>query len=199
MEDFNKKNIYDSDYLAQILRDGCACAFPTDTIPAIATSPDNAFKIWEIKQRPLEKPLILMGSDIDQLFNYISSEASSDAIQVAAKYWPGALTIVIPSFGLPLATLNPKGKSLGMRIPNSELARELLFKSGPLATSSANLAGSPSPRGIEDVVKSFPELPLLGPIPWPSSSEMASTIIKWEEKGKWKLVREGSCIPSEVR
>ena len=73
------------------------------------------------------------------------------------------------------------------------MARDLLIQSGPLATTSANLSGeSPVENALEASVQ-FPGIPILGPVPWPNSSGMASTVIEWNQ-GQWKLIRPGSVV-----
>ena len=75
---------------------------------------------------------------------------------------------------------------------------DFLKKSGPLATTSANFSGQcPSVKPLE-VAKCFPELPFLGPIPWPSSTGLASTLIAWDPSGDWQVLRKGAVIPERL-
>ena len=71
---------------------------------------------------------------------------------------------------------------------------EFLERSGPLATSSANLAGQSPALSEMEVNSCFPQLPLLGPLPWPKASGMASTLIRWQQPGKWQILRNGAVI-----
>ena len=54
-------------HLAKCLAEGQAVLFPTDTLPALASRPETAALLWRLKQRPADKPLILMGADLPQL------------------------------------------------------------------------------------------------------------------------------------
>ena len=78
-------------------------------------------------------------------------------------------------------------------MPALSLARDLLMKTGPLATTSANISGKSPVKDAFEASIQFPGIPILGPLPWPNSSGMASTIIKWD-KGKWDLIRSGSVV-----
>ena len=179
--------------LALKLRKGSLALFPTDTLPAICSYPKYSKKIWTIKKRPLNKPLILMGGCLDDLFEFVHPCAIEEGLKLAKIYWPGALTIVLPTIGNLSEHLNCHSNSVGFRVPALRLARDLLLQTGPLATTSANISGeAPVKDAIEAEIK-FPGIPILAPIPWPKSSGMASTVVEWE-KGKWNLLRPGSVV-----
>ena len=193
-----KKLIFDAIDLSSMLHEGSAALFPTDTLPALAGIPDRASQLWDIKRRPPKKPLILMGSSPSEVLQFTSFIALEDAEEMASLYWPGALTLILPASGWIVDALNPGGENLGMRVPDCEIAIELLSKSGPLATTSANLAGKSPSRNEKEASDCFPGLPLLGPLPWPASSELASTVILWKSRGSWQVLRKGAVIIPEV-
>ena len=179
--------------LASKLKKGSLALFPTDTLPALCSYPKYAKKIWTIKKRPLNKPLILMGGRCEDLFEFVKPCAIDDGLKMAKLYWPGALTIILPARGNLSENLNLNSNSLGFRVPALRLARDLLIRTGPLATTSANISGkSPVKDALEASIQ-FPGIPILSPVPWPSSSGRASTVIEWNE-GKWKLIRAGSVL-----
>ena len=179
--------------LALKLKQGSLALFPTDTLPAICSYPKYSQKIWTIKKRPLNKPLILMGGCLEDLFEFVKPCAIEDGLKMAKIYWPGALTIILPTVGNLSNYLNCNSNSLGFRVPALKLARDLLLETGPLATTSANISGkSPVKDALEASIQ-FPGIPILGPIPWPNSSGMASTVVDWNE-GKWKVIRAGSVL-----
>ena len=181
------------DDLSSRLKDGSLALFPTDTLPALCSYPKYSKKIWTIKKRPLTKPLILMGGCLEDLFKFVHPCAKEDGLTLAKIYWPGALTIVLPTIGNFADNLNCQSNSIGLRVPALKLARDLLMKTGPLATTSANISGdSPAKDALEASTK-FPGIPILAPVPWPNSSGMASTVISWE-KGTWNLLRPGSVV-----
>lgn len=183
--------------LAYKLREGSLAIFPTDTLPALGACPKYARKIWEIKKRPITKPLILMGACLDDLFEFVQPSAFEDGIKMAKNYWPGPLTIILPTIGSIANYMNQDSSMLGLRVPDSQLTRELLLKTGPLATTSANISGEvPVKDAIEASIR-FPNVPILNPIPWPKPSGMASTIISWNN-GNWSLIRTGSLVPDDI-
>ena len=179
--------------LASKLRKGSLALFPTDTLPALCAYPQFSEKIWTIKKRPSNKPLILMGGCLDDLFEFVKPSAIEDGLKLAKNYWPGALTIVLPTIGNFSKNLNSNSNSLGLRIPALKLARDLLMQTGPLATTSANISGQPPVRDALEASIQFPGIPRLAPVPWPKSSGIASTVVEWKE-GKWNLLRSGSVI-----
>ena len=182
--------------LASKLKKGSLALFPTDTLPALCAYPEFSKKIWTIKKRPSNKPLILMGGCLDDLFEFVEPCAIEDGLKLAKNYWPGALTIVLPTIGNISKNLNSNSNSLGFRVPSLRVARDLLMRTGPLATTSANISGkSPVKDELEASIQ-FPGIPILAPVPWPNSSGMASTVVEWE-KGKWNLLRSGSIVLNE--
>ncbi len=184
--------------LVQILKKGSAGIFPTDTLPALGACPRDAAQLWKIKRRPLQKPLILMGALTKDLLDFVLPEAFDDAYRMASRYWPGALTMVLPSNFEYINVLNPESSTLGFRVPNCEIARSFLEMTGPLATTSANLSGDLPSLDLNEVSKSLTGIPLLGPLPWPPISGQASTVILWKGLGCWQILRRGVVMPEEV-
>jgi len=182
--------------LASKLKKGSLALFPTDTLPALCSYTKYSKQIWTIKKRPLHKPLILMGGCIEDLFDFVKPCAIEDGLKMAKTHWPGALTIILPTLGNVSETLNCNSNSIGFRGPDLRVARELLLQTGPLATTSANISGkSPVKDALEASIQ-FPGVPILGPLPWPSSSGIASTVIEWKGKAKWNLLRPGAVLLS---
>jgi len=193
----NEMASYPSEALLEILEAGKPVAFPTDTLPALAIKPQCAQQLWQLKQRPAHKPLILMAAEVDQLIAALMIPPPPGWQALVDKGWPGALTLVLPAAGPVQEALNPGGGSLGLRIPSCSRALELLRSSGPLATTSANYSGEPACTSPEQISRLFPELPLLAPLPWPSGSGKASTVVAWQaENGSgvcsWNVMRQGS-------
>ena len=180
------------------LRSGLPIIFPTDTLPAIGCLPKFSKIIYEFKKRDRNKPLILMGSEHKQLIDYIHESAREDFEYIASQYWPGALTMVLPSSKKQHPTLTSKDFTLGLRIPDSQIAQSLMKKSGPLLTSSANISGFTGSTTAEGIALDFPSLEILGPIPWAKSSGKASTIISWKKRGDWRMIREGEVLVKEL-
>ena len=180
-----------------ILKSGLPIIFQTDTLPAIGCLPKFAKIIYEFKKRDRNKPLILMGSEYKQIIDYVHESAKEDYEKIAAKYWPGALTMVVPASKKDNATLTSSDYTLGLRIPNSYTAQNLMKETGPLLTSSANISGFKGSITAEGIALDFPSVDIVGPVPWEKGSGKASTIIFWEKNRDWKLIREGEVLFKE--
>lgn len=177
---------------------GKLVSFPTDTVPALAVKPQNSELVFLAKQRPLAKPLILMGASPQSLWSFVRGTPTERQIwqQVALKYWPGALTLVLPASDKVPEVMNPTDYStIGIRVPNSEVAIAILSETGPLATTSANRSGEPPLLTMAEIELNFPEVLTL------MSSELAnfpavktglpSTVAKWTSDS-WEILRQGS-------
>jgi len=191
-------NLVDCKSALKTLKSGLPIIFPTDTLPAIGCLPKFSDIIYEFKKRDRDKPLILMGSEHKQLIDYVHESAKEDYENIASNYWPGALTMVIPSSEKQTVILTSKDLTLGLRIPNSYMAQSLMQETGPLLTSSANISGFKGSITAEGIALDFPSIKILGPIPWGKSSGKASTIIFWKKSGDWRLIREGEVSVREL-
>ena len=191
-------NIVDRESALKTLKSGLPIIFPTDTLPAIGCLPEFSNIIYKFKKRDKNKPLILMGSEQKQLIDYVHKSAKEDYENIASKYWPGALTIVIPCSKNETTILTSRNLTLGLRIPNSYMAQSLMKETGPLLTSSANISGFDGSTTFEGIALDFPSLSILGPIPWEKSSGKASTIISWQKSGEWSLIREGEVFVNDL-
>ena len=161
---------------------------PTDTVPALAIRPSAAERIWALKERPAHKPLILMGASLAQLQEVLAIDWPTDWHQEAEAVWPGAVTSVFPLTGPLQRLLNPGGGSLGLRVPACGMAQELLRQAGPLATTSVNRSGEPPALTALEASQGFPDLALLGPLPWPAASGLPSEVRGWTPTG-WQVLR----------
>ena len=170
-------NLINCELALKTLKSGLPIIFPTDTLPAIGCLPRFSEIIYEFKKRDRNKPLILMGSEQKQLIDYVHESAKEDYENIASKYWPGALTIVIPASEKQTVSLTSNDLTIGLRIPNSYMAQSLLRETGPLLTSSANISGFKGSITAEGIALDFPSVKILGPIPWGKISGKASTII----------------------
>ena len=191
-------NLVDRRSALETLKSGLPIIFPTDTLPAIGCLPKFSNIIYEFKKRDKNKPLILMGSEQKQLIDFVHESAKEDYKNIASKYWPGALTMVVPASEKQTSILTSSDLTLGLRIPNSYIAQSLMRETGPLLTSSANISGFKGSMTVEGIALDFPTVKILGPIPWTKSSGIGSTIISWEKSGEWKLIREGEVLVKEL-
>ena len=191
-------NLIDYKTALKTLKSGLPIIFPTDTLPAIGCLPEFSNIIYDFKKRDRDKPLILMGSENKQLIDYVHESAKKDFKNIASKYWPGALTMVVPASEKQTSILTSNDLTIGLRIPNSYMAQSLMRETGPLLTSSANISGFTGSITAEGIALDFPSVEILGPIPWEKSSGKASTIISWKKIGDWRLIREGEVSVKEL-
>lgn len=135
---------------------GGVIAFPTDTVYGIGA---NAFdekaleKIYQVKDRSLLKAIpVLIGSKKD--LDKISPPLDLDVIKVITRFWPGALTLILPLLPELPGLLSPT-PTVGLRIPDHDPVRELLMRTGPLAVTSANISGQPPALNAEEVFQNL--------------------------------------------
>jgi L-threonylcarbamoyladenylate synthase len=172
---------------------GNPVSFPTDTVPALAVRPEAAAKLYQIKQRDATKPLILMAADSDELWKFATGDLQAQQIwqAMADRYWPGAVTFVLPASDRVLPGLNLTNRStIGLRVPGSDIARDVLRATGPLATSSANLSGQSALVTTAEIDQHFPQVAVLD-LPNPVYNSSPSTVIEWQD-GHWQLLRAGA-------
>ena len=136
----------------EILNHGGLVAFPTDTVYGVGALAFDAVaveSIYAAKDRPVEKAIpILIGGPED--LDKVVVEIPSIAAKLAARFWPGALTLVVPKHPhLPeVVSATP---TVGVRVPDHPVARALLSAAGPMAVTSANISGEASPKTAKEV------------------------------------------------
>jgi L-threonylcarbamoyladenylate synthase len=131
---------------ARVLRSGGLVAFPTETVYGLgadATNPAALERLTQVKGRPPEKPYSLHLYAPEQVSAYVRSVPDA-ARRLMARFWPGPLTIVMPS---------ANGATVGFRLPDHPIAHAFLKACGvPVAAPSANRSGSPPPTDAAEVV-----------------------------------------------
>ncbi|MCY9183471.1 MULTISPECIES: L-threonylcarbamoyladenylate synthase [Bacillus] len=140
---------------AALLRENEVVAFPTETVYGLganAKSTDAVKKIYEAKGRPSDNPLIVHIADISQL-DGLTGPAPDKAKILMKRFWPGALTLILPCKPGALSPRVTAGlDTVAVRMPDHPLALALIRAAGlPIAAPSANLSGKPSPTKAEHV------------------------------------------------
>jgi L-threonylcarbamoyladenylate synthase len=143
---------------AKILRRGGLVAFPTETVYGLGASALDAAavqRIFDAKGRPSNNPLIIHVHDSTQA-RELASEWPELAEQLATRYWPGPLTLVLPKRPHVPAIVTANLQTVALRVPAHPVARALLAASGlPIAAPSANRSMELSPTRAEHVAKSL--------------------------------------------
>jgi L-threonylcarbamoyladenylate synthase len=139
----------------QVLREGGIVAFPTDTVYGVgahAFLPAAVQQLYVVKRRPADKAIPLLISGAGAL-----SQAAAAVPQVAydltARFWPGALTVVLPRAEGVSDAVTAGGDTVALRAPDHPVVQALLAALGaPLAATSANLSGHPPPATADGVL-----------------------------------------------
>ena len=143
---------------AKIIKEGGIVIFPTETVYGIGTNGLNKEaikKLYEVKQRPLNKPISLLVSNIEMV-NQVAKNISKLEYKIMQNFFPGPLTIILEKKDIVPDILTANTNTVGIRMPSGEIARKLIEYAGiPIATPSANISGKPSGTNIKDIQKDF--------------------------------------------
>ena len=183
-----------------VLRSGGLVAFPTETVYGLGAdglNPEAIARIYEAKGRPSTNPLILHVADIEAAERLVC-DWPDIAQELADKFWPGPLTIILPASKLVPDIVRAGNPTVALRSPNHPIALELLRAfNGPLAAPSANKTTETSPTKPEHVLNSMGgriDVILDG---GRTSSGIESTIINLAETPP-RLLRPGPISPMEL-
>ncbi|MBV8236487.1 MAG: threonylcarbamoyl-AMP synthase [Acidimicrobiia bacterium] len=133
-------------------------AIPTDTVYGVAVDPfirGATARLFEAKRRPTDVRLPVLVDSVEQAERV--AEVDARARLLMARFWPGGLTIILPQrAGVDLALGDGAGAAtVGVRCPDHPVPRRLCVEVGPLATTSANLHGAPTPVSAGEVRSLF--------------------------------------------
>ena len=139
---------------ANLIRKGEVIAFPTETVYGLggnALDPSSVSKIYKIKRRPSDNPLIVHIADMGTLRTLVS-EIPPEASRIISKFWPGPITLVLKKSKI-LPEITTGGlNTVAVRMPRNNVALELIKESRfPIAAPSANISGKPSPTNATHV------------------------------------------------
>lgn len=166
--------------------------YPTDTLYGLAADPrshDAVARVFAIKGRPDDKPVALIAADVTQAQGI--AELLPAAMHLARQFWPGPLTLVLPTRVALARGVCSSASTVGVRVPDSLVARTLaqLF-AHPITATSANRSGQPPTSDPEIVARTLPGLPLLLD-DGPSRGGSTSTMVEVTSAGI-RLIREGA-------
>jgi L-threonylcarbamoyladenylate synthase len=147
----------DPQIIAQ-LKNGRMGILATDTIYGLVGSaliPEAVERIYQIRQRDLSKPFIILISSLDDLNKYFGLHLKGVKLNLLKKIWPNQISIILPCSDEKFTYLHRGQKSLAFRMPNKPGLLELLKQTGPLVAPSANLEGQPEASTIEEAKNYF--------------------------------------------
>lgn len=175
-------------------------SFPTDTVYGLGCLPENikaVEKIYSLKNRTQQKPLILLGSSFESLEKYVKY-IPENIKQLMNQYWPGPLTIVLPQSRYVPEFINSNLDSIGIRIPDHPVILEVLKRctnNNVLATTSANISDQPDLTTYEEVKTNLGDridyiienynLPIKG---------TPSTVITINQDNSLRVLRQGTVV-----
>jgi|SRR5581483_4907844 len=137
---------------AALLRRGAVVAIPTDTVYGVAADaadPEAIARLFEAKRRPLDKAIPLLVDEASGL-DLVAASVPAAARALAARFWPGALTIIVTRRRVRADDL----PTVAVRMPDHALARALIrLAGGRLAVTSANLSGEPPATTAQEVLQ----------------------------------------------
>ena len=154
--------IKDAEKIKNILENDGVIAYVTDTVWGLGCLPNSekaVKKIYEIKKRESQKPLILMSNETYNLLEYVKP-ISKVGCKLIKKYFPGALTIVTEKSDKTPYYITSNMETVGIRVPDNEVFEEIceIIPNHVLATTSANLSHQPSAKTYEQAIENMSEL-----------------------------------------
>ena len=185
---------------AELIKQGKIVVFPTETVYGIGTNglDENAVKkLYEVKQRPLNKPISLLVSNMEMV-NLIAKDITEVEYKIMEKFFPGPLTIILKKKEIVPDILTAGQNTVGVRMPSGEIARKLLeYANIPIAAPSANISGMPSGINLQEIKKQFK-----GKVDYfidGGNSELgiSSTIVQVVD-GKPQILRQGSITLEQI-
>ncbi len=149
--------------IKEILDNDGVIAYVTDTVWGLGCLPSSekaVKKIYEIKHREAQKPLILMSSEPYHLLEYVKQPLSKTASQLIKQYFPGALTLVLEKSEKTPYYMTSNMDTVGIRVPNNNVFKEICdnITGHVLATTSANLSHQPSAKTYEQAYENMHDL-----------------------------------------
>jgi L-threonylcarbamoyladenylate synthase len=182
-----------------VLRGGGLVAFPTDTVyglGALAFEAEAVMQIYTAKDRPVEKAIPVLIADVEDLKKVVMN-VTPMAARLAASFWPGALTLVLEKHP-DIPEVVSATSTVGIRVPDHPVACMLLRDAGPMAVTSANLSGQPSPCTAWEVLDQLDgRIDMIidgGRTPGGMSSSVVDC-----SGGKIAILREGPISWEEIR
>lgn len=170
---------------------GKTIAFSTDTVFGVGALPNDVEainSIYEMKGRDRNKPLAMLFSKLEDLKEFV--DVSDDLLVKMSQFWPGAITFIVPK--RPEVKLQPQFKTIGIRQPDSLVAKTVLDTFGPMAVTSVNKSGEETASTVDEIIK-FPIDYVV--LETEESSQTASTVV---DLTTMTILREGQISRKEL-
>jgi L-threonylcarbamoyladenylate synthase len=141
-------------HAVDVLSNGGLIVFPTDTVYGLAALPTKAEyieRLYIVKGRESTRAIAILLSSSAEL-EKISILPGEKALKLAKMFWPGPLTLIVPRRPDLPDVLSPN-ETIGVRVPDHDIALNLLRMTGPLAVTSANISGRENTNNADEVMK----------------------------------------------
>lgn len=183
------------EHAAKILKRGGVIIFPTDTVCGIgcdATNEAAVRKLFSLKRRNSMKATPILVDSVAMAKKYVANLPEEVEKKLMQKYWPGALTIVLPCKKEKIPSLvRGNGNTIGIRMPNDKTVLLLITALGvPLIGTSANISGEATPKNTKDIISALREK--VDMILEGESFGGASSTVVDVSVHPWKVIRQGS-------
>ena len=194
--------LIEKEKIIDCLNNGGVIAYVTDTVWGLGCLPDNeqaVKKIYEIKKREAQKPLILMSNDIYNLLDYVKPIPKIGQILIK-RYFPGALTVVTDKSEKTPDYITSAMPTVGIRIPDNEVFRQICeaIPNHVLATTSANLSHQPSAKTYEQALENMRGLAdMIIPDYGYSAKGLESTVVG-VMNNELRIFRQGEIVLDET-
>lgn len=179
---------------AAALSAGGIVGLPTETVYGIGVvpRPEALRAVIAAKQRADDKGIALLIDGLDQVEGLV--EVPPAARRLARRFWPGALTLVLPLRRPELVPTAVSGgrDTLGLRIPDHPVPRALARQLGPLAVTSANRSGEPAAQTAAQLIAEVGHSLALVLDDGPVRGGVASSVVAVAADGSWRVLREGA-------
>lgn len=185
---------------ADVLARGGLIVFPTDTVYGVAASvdrPDAVARLYHVKGRPLDRPIPVLVSDLDQVPR-LTDGVDPLVLALLRRFWPGALTVAVPAAPwLPREIVRDTGR-VGLRMPDHPLALKIIAAAGgALATTSANRSGEPEARTAAEADAALGDRVDLIIDGGPAPGGVPSTVLVVDGR-RLTVARRGALDPREI-
>jgi len=182
----------------EALQNGDIVVYPTDTLYAFGVdiyNKDAVKKVFEVKNRPLDNPLPVAVSNLVDIENI--AFVSDIARDLAECFLPGPLTMILNKKSVILDVVTGGLDNVAVRIPDNDVALELLFRYGPITVTSANVHGKEVPDIISDIKMQFNSDDVAVYLDYGKLSGLPSTIVDMTAS-KPRIVRDGAITKEEI-
>ncbi len=185
--------------IAEVLEAGGVVLLPTDTVYGLAALPgDRAAtnRLFDLKGRTEDMPLAVLCADLTQALSLADTAVVEALAKVGVRWWPGPLTVVVPRRSGLRLHLGEPSTTVGLRVPDHDIVRAVAARVGPIAATSANRHGLPTPTTTAEVAAQLgPDIALIvdgGPLSTTASTVIAATA------DTWKILRDGPIAGADV-